>query len=214
MTSQTPNKDLMAQSRALLVGKWGTVAVATLVYFIVIIAISLIAKRIPFLGNLVVFIISGPLCLGYVAYMVSLARGGTPDIPVIFSGFNKFVKAMCVYLLMMVIMIVGFILLIVPGIIACLALALSWYIMLDKPELGAVDVLKESYDLMQNNKWKLFCLTLRFLGWIILSIITFGIGFLFVFPYMQVAFIKFYEEVKAAPATPASAPAPAGTPAQ
>jgi uncharacterized membrane protein len=216
MTSQTPNKDLMAQSRALLVGKWGTVALATLVYFIAAVALQLISKYIPFIGFLVVLAVSGPLALGYVTYMLSFARGGTPDIPVIFSGFNNFVKAMCVYLLMMVIIIVGFVLLIVPGIIASLALAMCWFVMLDKPELGVVDVLKESYDLMQNNKWKLFCLVLRFLGWIILSIITIGIGFLFVIPYMQIAFIKFYEEIKAAPAQPAAAPAPAptATPAQ
>lgn len=190
----------MTQARALLTGKWGMVAVVTLVYLLVCCAASLVAQHVPFIGWIVPIAIGGPMALGFSAYMLSFVRGGTPELPVIFSGFNQFVNALCLYLLIVVITLVGFVLLIVPGIIAAIALSMSWFIMLDNPKMGVVDIATASYNMTQGNKWKLFCLMLRFIGWLLLGIVTFGIGLLFVIPYMQVAYIKFYEEIKTAPA--------------
>lgn len=47
---------------------------------------------------------------------------------------------------------------------------------------------------MKENRWRFFCLALSFIGWAILSAFTFGIGTLFLIPYMQVSFAAFYEE--------------------
>lgn len=46
------------------------------------------------------------------------------------------------------------------------------------------------------NKWKLFCLGFRFFGWALLCILTLGIGFLWLFPYMIVSFAQFYDDLK------------------
>ena len=47
---------------------------------------------------------------------------------------------------------------------------------------------------MNGKKWKLFCLHFSFIGWAILSVLTFGIGFLFLMPYMQASITAFYED--------------------
>ena len=49
---------------------------------------------------------------------------------------------------------------------------------------------------MTGNRFKLFCLQLSFIGWAFLAGLTFGIGLLWVFPYMQVAIIAFYFHLK------------------
>ena len=49
---------------------------------------------------------------------------------------------------------------------------------------------------MYGHKWKFFCLGLRFIGWILLCCLTFGIGMFWLAPYMQVSAAKFYEDVK------------------
>jgi uncharacterized membrane protein len=196
MISPTANKDLMTQARALLTGKWGTVAVATLVYVVV----SIVAQVIPILGIVISLIITGPLCLGYNAYMLSFSRGASPDVPILFSGFNSFLKAFLLYLLIFVIVLVGCILLIVPGIIAGIALSMSWFIMIDNPQMGVTDIATASYNMTQGNKWKLFCLFCRFIGWALLCVLTLGIGFLFLLPYAQISLAKFYEEIKTPPA--------------
>ena len=63
----------------------------------------------------------------------------------------------------------------------------------DNPDMKAKDVLLRSKELMTNNRWKYFVLILTFIGWILLAVIPFGIGFLWVLPYIQVAQICFYE---------------------
>jgi len=45
------------------------------------------------------------------------------------------------------------------------------------------------------HRWKLFCLGLRFIGWILLCLLTFGIGLLWLWPYMGVSYARFYDDV-------------------
>jgi uncharacterized membrane protein len=59
--------------------------------------------------------------------------------------------------------------------------------------MGIMEALNESKRLMYGNKWKLFCLTLSFIGWAILSVISFGIGFLWLYPYTRASLAVFYE---------------------
>ena len=60
----------------------------------------------------------------------------------------------------------------------------------------SLEAISKSKEMMYGNKWKSFCLTFRFLGWILLCILTFGIGVLFVGPYMAVSFVQFYDDLK------------------
>jgi len=48
---------------------------------------------------------------------------------------------------------------------------------------------------MKGYRLKLIGLNLSFLGWVILSYLTFGMGFVFLIPYMQVSYVCFYEKV-------------------
>ena len=57
--------------------------------------------------------------------------------------------------------------------------------------------IEKSMAMMENNKMKLFMLDLSFIGWAILSLFTFGIGFFFLQPYVQIAHPAFYEDLKA-----------------
>ncbi|MCA9406264.1 MAG: hypothetical protein KC684_07000, partial [Candidatus Omnitrophica bacterium] len=62
MTGTTPNKDLMAAARVNLTGLWGKSALFILVYFLVVLPVSMI----PILGGLASWVFGGPLALGYV----------------------------------------------------------------------------------------------------------------------------------------------------
>lgn len=50
--------------------------------------------------------------------------------------------------------------------------------------------------MINENKGQLFLLSLSFIGWALLTVLTFGIGLLWLIPFMQVAITKFYDEVK------------------
>ena len=70
---------------------------------------------------------------------------------------------------------------------------LVYYLLFDNPTKDAKEIVEESEKLMNGNRWRLFCLELSFIGWIILSGFTFGIGMLWLLPYMTIAQIVFYE---------------------
>ena len=70
---------------------------------------------------------------------------------------------------------------------------LSYIVSAEKPELSSKEAVKESEKLMAGKRGKLFCLQLSFIGWAILAIFTFGIGYLWLVPYTQFAIIAFYK---------------------
>lgn len=76
------------------------------------------------------------------------------------------------------------------------SLVLSQYISHDEPELSGKEVVEKSQELMKGNKGNLFVLELSFIGWAILAVLTFGIGYLWLIPYIQVSEICFYDELK------------------
>ncbi len=91
---------------------------------------------------------------------------------------------------------------VVCGVAACilgisveLRYSMSLYIALEYPTLSAMDVLKNSAILMKGNKMRLFRLQLSFIGWILLSALTFGIGMIWISPYMTAAQTAFYDEI-------------------
>ena len=71
--------------------------------------------------------------------------------------------------------------------------ALTYYIAYDNPEMSAKDAVQRSEDLMKGNRGKLFVLQLSFIGWAILAAISFGIGMLWLLPYMMITLVCFYE---------------------
>ena len=73
--------------------------------------------------------------------------------------------------------------------------SMSYYALVDNPELRAVDALRESAHMMKGNKRKLICLWLSFIGWALLCSLTGGIGTLFYAPYVGQAEAVFYHHV-------------------
>ena len=64
--------------------------------------------------------------------------------------------------------------------------------MAEHSEMGIMEAIEASKQMMDGNKWSLFCLDFSFIGWMILSACTFGIGDLFLNPYTHMATAHFY----------------------
>lgn len=69
---------------------------------------------------------------------------------------------------------------------------LATYFLLDDPGMGVLASIRESKETMRGRKWQLFVMDLSFLGWELLSLITFGIVGLWAFPYMWATEANFY----------------------
>lgn len=141
-------------------------------------------------------IIGAAVELGVAKYFTKQACGLETDIKDEFSCFSFFGKALGLRIVMAVFIALWTLLLVIPGIIAAYRYSMAVYLMAENPQLGIMEAIDESKRIMDGNKWRLFCLDLSFIGWAILSAITFGIGFLFLEPYMQSARAHFYLENK------------------
>jgi uncharacterized membrane protein len=159
-------------------------------------AISGALSAIPYLGAIIVFIITGPLTLGLYSCLVKLVRHEAFNIENLFDGFKNFSTSFVLMIVSQLFVFLWSLLLIIPGIIAYYRYAMAFFILNDNPELSAMDALKASKEMMVGYKWKLFCLQFSFIGWAILCIFTLGIGYLWLIPYMYTSTANFYENLK------------------
>ena len=84
---------------------------------------------------------------------------------------------------------------VIPGIIMALAYSMVAYIIIDTDKTG-VDAMKESRAMMKGYKWNYFVFGLSFIGWILLTPFTFGLLLIWLYPYMTVADVLYYEKLK------------------
>ena len=184
------NSELRAEARVALTDKWVMGAVTTLVFG----AVSGAASYIPVVGTILVAL---PMMYGYSIVMLSVMRGGEMNIGGLFDGFNDFGRIVGTKLLQAIYTFLWTLLLVIPGIIKNYSYAMTDFILKDQPELANNAAIEKSMAMMDGNKMKLFLLDLSFIGWAILCLFTFGIGFLFLQPSVQSAHAAFYEDLKA-----------------
>ena len=188
------NSELRAVSRTTLSGNWMMAALATLVYLLIAGGVS----SIPVAGSVLAIIITYPLAYGFAILFLDLFREGKPiDIGKLFDGFKDFGRVWGTLILVAIYKILWTCLLIIPGIVKSYSYALTPFILKDEPELKYNAAIEKSMRMMDGYKMKLFLLDLSFIGWMILSILTLGIGLLFLQPYMNTARAAFYEDLKA-----------------
>lgn len=189
----TPNKILMKEARESLKGRWNLAIKASLVYLVIQIVLSIGGD----IGTIISLIIAGPLALGIAIFSLSFTRNdNTAKVSQMFEGFNHFGKTLITYILMVIYILLWSLLLIIPGIIASIAYSQTFFILAENPNIGSREAIKRSREMMKGYKWKYFYMGFRFLGWGLLSILTLGIGFIWLTPYIQVTMVKFYEDIK------------------
>ena len=192
---KTENLVLMQMARKSLKEKWGLAVGTFVVYMLIIGAIQATTEFFP-LAGLLLLAISGPMALGIAIFSINISRNQDARLEQIFQGFNNFNTSLGAYLLMLLFTFLWTLLLIIPGIIAVLSYSMTFYILADDNSIGAMEAIDKSKKMMDGYKWKYFCLGLRFIGWSLLCILTLGIGFLWILPYMHVSMVKFYDDIK------------------
>lgn len=175
-----------------LQGKWGSLALITLIYMIIVGAVG----AIPEAGGVASVIIDGPMLLGYIMVILKLLRKEEFRVENLFDGFKNFVPAMVLQLVNALLVALWSLLLIVPGIIKGLSYALSFYILADNPDWSQSECRRKSMEMMDGHKGRLFCLELSFIGWWCLCILTCGILTFWVVPYVNASVAAFYEDLK------------------
>ena len=140
-------------------------------------------------------IFSGIIIMGRRKLFLCLARQEPVTADLLFDYFGSWRKMLQACKIAFFISFYTFLwslLLVVPGIIKSFSYSMTPFILIDHPEYTVHEALDISREMMKGHKWELFLLYLRFFGWMLLTIITFGIASFWVVPYMSTSVAHFY----------------------
>lgn len=186
------NKVIMQQAQTALEGRWG-VSIGT---YLLYLAIIWLVQSVPDPAKIAIILVDAPLSLGLAIYFLNLWRKESIKITQLFNGFQQFSRALISYLLVLLYVLLWGILLIIPGIIAAINYSQVFFILADNKTIRPTEALRKSKEMMNGYRWKYVCLNLRFTGWIILCLLSFGLGFILLAPYMFTSYAGFYEALK------------------
>ena len=134
------------------------------------------------------------LIVGLVITVISFIT----SLPVMFMSMNSNIPVSFIVFFSLFDLIIS--------VIIDLFLGLSIYLLLDNPEMGAIDSMKESIRLMKGNKGRSLYLTLSFLPLAFLSVFTCYIGLIWLIPYMDMTMTNFYRDIIGELNTPDNTP--------
>lgn len=156
--------------------------------------IGLITGGIPLVGN----IIAGLTTLAFLAALFVITSGKKPTYKDLLTPFVTYKVTLHYFLasiLYVVIVFVGIILLVLPGLYAAVRLQFYPYLIVEHENLNAIDALKKSWEMTRGRFWKLvgFMFVIGVLN--LLGLLALGLGLLFTIPVTAVAYTELYKKL-------------------
>ncbi|MBU3146554.1 DUF975 family protein [Clostridium sp. CF012] len=211
------NAELKELAKLQLTGKWGKSALLTLIYFVIgILPGQLLLSKFNFSSlttSLVDIVLIAPVTIGVSFCYLKLIRETNYNVIDILNGFKYFITGVVVYgivdstnilsALVSNIITVNVVteqfLSLVFGLLSIflyLMFSMVYYILIDNPQIGVIGALTGGLKLIHGQIGRLFILQLSFLGWILLAILSLGIGMLWLLPYIEVTTANLYLDLK------------------
>lgn len=198
------NSEIIKETKSILKGNYNKVIVPFFLFAIIsgVLQNQDIIKSIysdygVFSGavySVLVLVVGSVIAVGLASFSLSIIEGQI-DINKLKDGLSIVNKAFIFYVLYIVIVLLGFICLIVPGIVFSLMFSQVYYILCKDPEIGVIDAFKKSAAMMNGHKWQYFKLSLRYGFYFFLSIFTLFIWALWLLPQMYTSYALFHKKV-------------------
>lgn len=198
--------ELKAKARESLNGNYGESIKLFFLYILVClgltIAVAIIIENVQiseFLAMILAIIpslIIYGLYTGFFSFFLKLSRNEEVSCNELFKHKNLFWVTIGASFMASIFSFLGTLLFIIPGIIIALSYSMVYFVIVDNPEIGIMDALRKSKEIMEGHKFDYFVLNLSFFGWYILSYFTLGLLLLWLAPYIMVTTANFYNEIK------------------
>ena len=149
--------------------------------------------------SLAIQLVTTVLGAGFIIYALRTVSHSGASYWNILDGFGMFFRIIWLYILEGVFVFLWSLLLFFPGIIALYRYRMAVYLVLEHPEMSALQCISESKRLMKGHKWELFCFDFSFIGWALLVGVVDYIGVKLGIPYIslgllvQIYFLPYYE---------------------
>lgn len=187
------NTDLIKEGFEKLSGKW-------LLAIAVIILVGIFSNLPQFVDQKLAILnvfLSGAISVGAATFFLKIVRGQQECLEDIFEGFRtNYVASLVALVLTFIVVFLGFLLLIVPGVILGLGLSQTFYILADDKEISGVDAMKKSWEMMDGYKVKFLLLCLLYFLMVIAGLLALVVGIFFVIPIIQNTNALFYDKLK------------------
>jgi hypothetical protein len=181
-----------------------------LIITIVIVAIHIVFNVIGFAVNspvvsfllgLVAWVVGLILAMGLIRCSLAVVKGETPQVDMLFQteGLGSYIIASILFGIML---FVGLILCIIPGIIVAIVFFAYGYMIVEDPSLGPTDALKKATELTKGRIGELFVFFLALFGINLIGALLCGIGLLFTYGITAVAVAYAYRTLKGEPVAP------------
>ena len=132
---------------------------------------------IPYLGPCLSFVLGSTILVGINRAILGMLAGRPPTVEMMFSGFDRFGQAFLAGLVMSILVGIGLVLLIVPGIILWLMWMMTSLVIAETNQ-DFWTAMQTSANLTRGYKWELFCLCLAFIPIFLLGLLACCIGVL------------------------------------
>lgn len=182
------------------------------VIFVALLVVGGILELLPILGIILgiayeVFFLY-PLNYGQSFAYLKASRGDEVEVQDMFAVFQNYWNAVGAFVLTSIILAIGFILLIVPGIFLACKLAFVPYLVVDK-KMGVTEAISASWRLTKGHGWKVFLIGLLGIPIVIAGLICLVVGVIISFMWISAALASLYHAVsmeKSAEIAPALSP--------
>lgn len=147
--------------------------------------------------NLMLELVMWIVGVGFTIFVLNTLRGTGAALGNLLDGFGFFWRIILLNLVTGILIALWSLLLVVPGIIAAYRYSMATYVLIDHPDYGVMDCIRESKRLTAGRKGELFELDLSFLGWLLLTGLPY-VGYLvslWVTPYYALTHGMYYERL-------------------
>jgi uncharacterized membrane protein len=163
-------------------------------YFIITIVITFILNSIPKIGGLFTFVIAVPLNAGFFVVSAKLLKNQAPDFGDFLSGFKFFPQLALLGIVSSILILLGFICLVVPGIYLLVGYAFALMLVLDRG-LNFWPAMETSRRSVQTGWFKIFGLFLLLFLLNLCGIIALGVGLLVTAPLSHCIITAAYDDI-------------------
>lgn len=198
--------ELKQKAKEQIKGKIGILFLISLLIGLIAGIAGAVLGSIPGGGLVVSVIITPAFSLSLMRVYLMVAQGEKPEVKDTFSGFDDFWSAFKVTFLVGLYTFLWSLLFVIPGIIKTFSYSMSLYILAENKGKSAKECIKESMEMTDGHKMELFVLGLSFIGWALLGMITLGIAYIWITPYMQATYTNAYLSLKPVAAEPVAEP--------
>jgi uncharacterized membrane protein len=148
--------------------------------------------------DLLGFLLSAWMTCGYTKLALSYERGQKLPFGELFTQWKYYWRVLGATFLLGLIVGIGFVLLIVPGIYLALRFQFTVQLIIDK-DLGIMEAMRQSTKLTEGKKMALFGFDLTMFGVILLGAICLGVGIFVSMPVVWLASVFMYRRLSEAP---------------